>query len=185
MTIEQDKVRVFENTRILFRNFAGNEGQYNRAGDRNFCIPLDPAVAEEMEAEGWNVKALRSREPGDPDQPYIQVAVSYRNFPPRVNLVTQRGRTPLTEDMVEMCDWLDIAYSDIIIRPYTWSVGGRTGTKAYLKTMFIRVNEDYLEQKYADLPEVGASGQHALEAQGDYIDADVLYDHTGTRELGQ
>lgn len=173
---------MFEGTRILFRNFAGKEGPYNRAGDRNFCIPLTEADAIVMMEEGWNVKNLKSREVGDPDQPYIQVAVSYKNIPPRINLITSKGRTPLTEDMCEVVDWIDIDSVDVIIRPYEWSVSGKSGIKAYLKTMFVIVREDDLERKYADVPILG-QGQPALEGGGDYVDAEVLYEGSG-KELG-
>lgn len=158
------KPRQFDQRRIMFRNFAGRAGQFNAEGDRNFCLLLTEEEALEMEAEGWNIKNLRAREVGDPDLPYIQVNVKYKILPPRIVLVTSKGRTPLTEDMVEFVDWVDIEYVDIIIRPYEWSMRGNSGVKAYVKTMFIKVDEDPLERRYAHLPEVGASQQMAIDA---------------------
>jgi hypothetical protein len=183
MATREEKPLVIEKTRIIFRNFAGKAGKYNEEGDRNFCLPLELGLAEELEREGWNVKNLRSREVGDPDQPYLHVKVSYKHFPPRVNLLTSKGRTPLTEDMIEMCDWLDIAWCDIVLNPYRWSVNGNTGVKAYLKTLYIRVNEDYLELKYADVPIVGQDPQLELGNE-EFIDAEVIHDYE-VQELGQ
>ena len=36
-----DNTVLMEGVRIIFRNFAGKEGQYNREGDRNFAVLLE------------------------------------------------------------------------------------------------------------------------------------------------
>ena len=147
---------LFEDARIVFRNFSGKEGKYNREGDRNFCVLLDPDLADRLAKDGWNVKALRAREEGDPDQPYLQVSVGFRNRPPKVVMITSKGRTTLTEDEIELLDWVDIKVVDLIVRPYDWEVSGKTGRKAYLKSIFITIDEDELDLKYADLEELPA-----------------------------
>lgn len=145
---------IVEDARIIFKNFAGKEGQYNREGDRNFCLLLDDPLAKELERDGWNIKGLKSREEGEPDQPYMQVSISYRNRPPTIVMITSKGRTTLTEDMIEVLDWADIALIDLIVNPYEWSVGGRSGIKGYVKSMYVTINEDYLALKYSDVPEL-------------------------------
>ena len=159
---------VIEDTRIMFRNFTGAKGQYNAEGDRNFCVPLEPGVAAEMKAVGWNIKQLRGREEGDDPQDYIKVKVSYKEGqrPPKVVLVTSRGKNELTEDTVSVLDWADIAKVDLIISPYEWDVNGNTGITAYLKSIFVHIVEDELDLKYADLPEAGNSAQSAMVADG-------------------
>jgi len=152
--MDQDKTVLMEGVRILFRNFAGKEGPMNREGDRNFCVLLDEEVAEAMHADGWNVKPLRAREEGDPDQPYLPVSVNFKNRPPKIWLVSSRGRTLLSEDVVEILDYADILSVDLLVNPYNWTVNGKSGVKAYLKTAFIVINEDELELKYADLNEL-------------------------------
>lgn len=142
---------VIENARIVFRNFAGKEGMYNREGDRNFAVLLDEAIAREMSADGWNVKALKAREEGEPDQPYLQVSVNFKGRPPRVVMINSRGRTDLGEDEVELLDWVDVAHVDLIVRSYEWAVNGKTGIKAYLKSIFVTIEEDELELKYANV----------------------------------
>lgn len=143
---------ILEDVRIVFRNFTGAAGQFNREGERNFCVILDDDVADAMKEDGWNVKYLRPREEDDEPTPYIQVKVNYSNRPPRVVLVTERGQTHLGEKEVSLLDWADIAKVDVIFRPYPYEVGGRAGISAYLQSGYFTINEDALERKYADAP---------------------------------
>lgn len=146
---DQAKTCTIEDARIIFRNFAGKEGQYNRQGDRSFAVILTPDLARALLADGWNVRSLQAREEGDEETPYIQVAVNYKNRPPKVIMITSSARTHLTDDTIEVLDWADIQTVDLIIRGYEWDVNGKTGTKAYLQSMYITIEEDELERKYA------------------------------------
>lgn len=144
---------TMEDARILFRNFAGKEGQYNREGERSFCVILDEDIAEQMHRDGWNVKVLKSREEGDPEEPYLHVTVGFKGRPPMIVMLTSKGRTTLSEDEVELLDWVDIAEVDLTVRPYTWSVNGKSGIKAYLKAIYVKIEESILDIKYRDVPD--------------------------------
>jgi hypothetical protein len=151
----RDNTVLMEGVRIIFRNFSGKEGQYNREGDRNFAVLLDDKTAEAMAADGWNVRWLKPREDAEEEetpQAYLQVSVNFeKGRPPRVVMITSRGRTNMSEQDVELLDWADIINVDMIIRPYEWTVSGKTGIKAYLQSLYATIEEDALEQKYAEL----------------------------------
>lgn len=146
---------IVENAQIRFRNFAGKEGKYNKAGERDFCVLLDPDTAEAMAQDGWNIKTLNSREEGEPGTPYVNVQVAFKGRPPNIYMITSRGRTAVTEDIVELLDYVDIKNADLIIRPYNWDVNGEQGVKAYLKSLYVTIEEDELDLKYADVPDAG------------------------------
>ena len=143
------KTFMVEDAHIIFRNFAGKEGQYNREGDRNFAVILPEDIAKQMLQDGWNVRYLEARDEGDDPTPYISVAVNFNNRPPRVVLLTSTTRTQLDENSIEVLDWSDIKIADLIARGYDWTVNGKSGTKAYLQSLFVTIEEDALERKYA------------------------------------
>jgi hypothetical protein len=142
---------TIENAQLVFKNFAGAEGQYNAAGDREFSVILDPENATLMEKAGWNVKYLKAREEGDSPTPYLPVKVSFKVRPPTVVVITSSARTRLDENSIETLDWAEIEKADLIVTPYAWTVGSKTGIKAYLKSLYVTVVEDELELKYAQM----------------------------------
>jgi len=145
--------------KIVFRNFKGERGTYNAKGQRNFCVLIDPDVAEDLKNIGWNIKVLKPRTEEDEPQPYLQVKVSYDNIPPQITLVTSRNKRILDDSTVSILDWAEIKKVDLIIRPYNYEVQGKSGVAAYVKTMYVTIVEDEFAAKYENVPD---SAQAAL-----------------------
>lgn len=152
-----------EDARILFRNFEGREDKYNKAGDRNFCVLLDEIQGKELaENFGLNVKFLKSREEGDPEEAYLKVAVGYKVKPPTLVMLTKRPnpeveegfevvRNDIGEEGCQVFDWVDIEKVDLIFNAVPWEVGDKSGIKAWVKSMYVTIAQDELDEKYANV----------------------------------
>jgi hypothetical protein len=160
----QGKITL-EDRKVLFRNFAGEEGRYNAKGKRNFNVTLAPDEAERMMADGWNVRILQPREEEDVPQAILKVNVNYNGRkPPRVVLITSRGKTNLSEADIGLLDWAEIVTVDLIVNPYNYEAQGTTGTTAYLDSLYVTIREDELELKYLDVPDSAAGALMEPEA---------------------
>lgn len=153
-----------EGAKLTYRNFKGEAGPYNAAGNRNFSVLLDDQLAEQLIDDGWNVKFKKPRE-DDPEQyrqPYLTVKVKFGKIPPIVTLITSRGKKKLDEDTIDQLDWTRIKNCDVIIRPYNYpEMPGRpAGVSAYLKAIYVTVDEDEFEEKYADIPDLDGQEEY-------------------------
>lgn len=180
----RDTVTI-EDTRIVFRNFEGREGQYNNAGNRNFGLLLDPATAEAMASEGWPIRQLEAREEDDAPQDWIRVKVSYKGRPPRIVMVTSKGKTPLDEDTVDALDFADIVKVDATLSPYNYDVNGNRGVTAYLQSLYVFIRTDYLDEKYDEIPYADGEDEIQLAVEsGDIIDAEIVEDDYEVKAIG-
>ena len=157
---------TIEGAKLIFRNFSGKTTDFNRSGQRNFCVILDDELAAKLEADGWSVKYRKPRE-DDPEQyrtPFLPVKVQFGMYPPKVVLITSRGKKELNEDTVGQLDWARIVNADVQIRPYNYPAmqGRPEGVSAYLKQLYVTIQEDPLESKYADIPDLGDDGQLSM-----------------------
>ena len=145
---------IIENARIIFRNFAGREGKYNKEGDRNFCVIIEDAeLAQKLAEDGWNVRILAPRDGDEVGRHYISVAINfhppYPIPPPEVVMYTKRKKTRLDEESVDALDYAEFRKVDLTIRPRFWGDNDER-IKAYLQALHVTIEEDYLAAKYAE-----------------------------------
>lgn len=145
---------TIENAQIMFRNFAGEQTTHNAKGKRNFCVFIDdPETVNEMIADGWNIKFTKPRSEDEEPRAFLQVSVAFENYPPTIVAVTNKAKKLIKEDIIHEFDGLDFEDISLVIRPYSWEVNGKTGVKAYLKAMKVKIYEDEIFKDIVDLPE--------------------------------
>ena len=137
-----------DNAQIRFRNFTGEPTKFDRAGGkRTFSVILDPEMADKLREDGWNVK---SWEPEGADEPiyHLPVEISYKIYPPKIWMISGNKKTMLQEDTISALQYAEFTKVQLIIRPYCWEVNGKSGIKAYVKAMYVTIEEDEFEKEY-------------------------------------
>lgn len=143
---------IVDGARIGFRNFSGKPDMYNKSGGvRSFCVFFDSERGADLEKLGWNIKWLKPRDEGDEPTAYLNVAVRFDNYPPKVVLVSRSGRTSLDSESIDILDSAELKTIKLAIRPYNWERDGNKGVKAYLKTGYFFLDEDEFESEFANI----------------------------------
>lgn len=133
-----------------YRNFSGEKTQFNTAGKRTFVILLDEATGHQLEEQGWHIRWRDPRDDMEDPTALLTVEVKFGNYSPKVMLISGTQRTLLDESNIGVLDTAEIARCDIIIRPYNWEVNGNSGTKAYVKSMYVTLQDDDFGGRYAN-----------------------------------
>ena len=142
-----------DDAKLMFKNFEGRGDKFNREGDRNFSIRIDdPAVADALIEEGWNVKIKPGRDEDEGPFMRLPVKVKFTDFGPKVYLKSGRPEPILLdEESIAMLDQIEIECADLDIRPFDWEVNGRTGRTAYLQAGHITQRIDRFAARYASM----------------------------------
>lgn len=158
MTITNRGIVQIDGARIIFRNFSGRGTQYNREGDRNFCVVIDDEeIANRLIEEGFNVKIRQPREEGEEPFMYMKVNVKYHpkgseyeRLNPVACLISGRNRNMLDEESICCLDGIDIENVDLDLSGSNWNVQGRSGRSAYLSKIYVTQELDRFATRYAE-----------------------------------
>lgn len=149
---------TLRDARFNFRNFSGTNSRFYVPGTeikRNFGCVLPLELALQMRDDGWPVKFPDPRVEDDEPDPYIVVHLGYKIRPPRVAMQTTTGVVALgtnKDDLsdLDVLDWADIKTAHVIANMGHWTMEttGKTGNKAWLKTLVVVIEEDELELEF-------------------------------------
>ena len=140
-----------DDAHIIYRNFSGVGGKFNREGDRNFAVVIpDQEAADALIKEGWNVKIKPPREDGDSPFMYLPIKVKFNERGPACYLVTGTRMNRLDEHTVSCLDDVDISSVDMDVRPYDWNVNGKDGRTAYLQSIKVTQQIDRFAAEQED-----------------------------------
>lgn len=150
LTFAPRGILQIDDARIIYRNFRGEGGKFNREGDRNFALVIPTEdMADALVKEGWNVKIKPPRDEEDSPFMYLPIKVKFNDRGPQIYLVTGNHRNKLDEEAVPMLDEIDISSVNLDIRPYDWEINGATGRTAYLQSMEVIQEIDRFAAAYA------------------------------------
>lgn len=151
LTFAPREILQIDDARIIYRNFRGEGGKFNREGDRNFAVVIPKQeLADELLNRGWNVKIKPPKDEEDSPFMYLPVKVKFNDRGPQVYLRTGDRVNRLDEETISVLDDIDIRSVDLDIRPYDWDVNGKSGRTAYLQSIEVIQEIDRFAARYAE-----------------------------------
>lgn len=155
---------TIQNTELVLKNFSGEKGRYfNTSGNPEFACILPAELAQMMKDDGWNVKQFKPKpeDEGEPDF-FIKVKIGVNGRPPRMVMINSAGRLDIDVDGCQVFDYVRAKNVDLTLSPYEYEFQGNSGISAYLNSLFVTVEEDELDRKYANIPEAGSGSGYVM-----------------------
>lgn len=132
---------------ILYRNFNGAVSRFNNTGAKKFTVRLNEEVAIDLKEKGFNIK---QKEFDNGEVTYLlEVFINYGSYAPNIYAITGNVKKLLDDNTIKSLQGADIISVDLCIRPYSWELNGKTGIKAYVKYMYVTIEEDPFADDYA------------------------------------
>lgn len=137
-----------EGAAIIYKNFSGTATHFNPAGGkRTFSLVIPQDVADQLVANGWNIKVRRSEDSPEDDMYYTEIVVNLESmYPPKIYLITRfadrETMTELDKDSVNELDNNFLHDIDVIIHPFNHGRTNAAGAtvKGYLKTLYATIS---------------------------------------------
>lgn len=160
---------------VVTRNFSGRKTDYTPEGRRSFKLRIAEEDALQMQADGWPIESWDAKDAnGNPtgEKRYaLRVHVRFDNFPPEIKMYSGGRMTILGENEVGTLDYAEIEAVGMKIHGSRWTLSnGRTGIKAYLAQMNVKIMENELDEEFAKYLDNDISSAFAAE------DSDVPFD---------
>lgn len=136
---------IIQDAKVIFPNFSGREGRYNREGNRCFSVMVpDEKLAMQLKADGWNIKerVINDEATGEYYINGVNINFSYY-IKPIIHYISNGNEIELTEELLDsgiaaQLDGRGAEHYDISIRPKTWERSdGSIGIKGYVDEMRI------------------------------------------------
>ncbi len=149
---------------ILFPNLEGKKDRFNTKGERSFRLKLnDQEFAKALIEDGWNIRIYTPKNEEYDPYYYMTVKTKFRSDSdnvyrdPEIHLVNSKNDILCgPQNMVD----IDAAFIsrkvkrvDLILNPYHWvheGTGSGEGITAYIREMWIEVQESPFANRYAD-----------------------------------
>lgn len=149
---------------ILFCNLEGRAEMYNDKGDRNFRVKFNnDEFAKALAEDGWNVKIYTPKTDMYDPYYYLDVKSKFRVDSPKVkkdpeiHMINSKNDIVLNEtnmgDLDAKFRYREVKACDLIIHPSPWNnprFGTGEGITAYLKQMWVLINDNPFADRYAD-----------------------------------
>lgn len=157
MEIEGRKVRI-EGADVIpaLKNFSGN--RFGPSGTKDFMIRLTDDEAAALTELGYNVFFYQTKDEEDNDIiiPELKIRLRFDKYPPEVYTVygdVHGPITPMNGETIGELDNIRFLQCDISFTPHFWQNGNKSGTTAYLKTMYVIIPKKDFADKYGALDE--------------------------------